>query len=272
MRPYKQRHEEIFKTVEIKNYDESKTNNNDQQNEHTVIEPDTQDLPNQVEENVSNSVRDNFFALWPRSNESQPKKELIVHPKVLNLSSVSLTPSQIQISSKGLKFTPALQRNLPKIEKYIKDFTRKRRLVEFFSENPELDTPDSSLLKSKSNFCPPQNRNSTLESVIKFLQKQSFYKDNFKNKSNISKQEWQDVLNLKKNKDIIIKKADKGRAFVIMNTKHCLKVISDHLNDETTYKMVEANCDAKVMKGIAKIIKKYKDNLIKKEREYLTNF
>ena len=189
MRPYKQRHEEIFKTVEIKNYDESETNNNDQQNEHTVIEPDTQDLPNQVEENVSNSVRDNFFSLWPRSNESQPKKELIVHPKVLNLSSVSLTPSQIQISSKGLKFTPALQRNLPKIEKYIKDFTRKRRLVEFFSENPELDTPDSSLLKSKSNFCPPQNRNSTLESVIKFLQKQSFYKDNFKNKSNISKQE-----------------------------------------------------------------------------------
>ena len=115
------------------------------------------------------------------------------------------------------------------MEKYINDFTRKLRLVEFFSENPELDTPDSSLVKSKSNFCPPQNRNSTLESVIKFLQKQSFYKDNFKNKSNISKQEWQDVLNLKKNKDIIIKKADKGRVVVIMNTKHCLKIISDHL-------------------------------------------
>ena len=158
------------------------------------------------------------------------------------------------------------------MEKYINDFTRKLRLVEFFSENPELDTPDFSLVKSKSNFCPPQNRNSTLESVIRFLQKQSFYKDNFKNKSNISKQEWQDVLNLKKNKDIIIKKADKGRAVVIMNTKHCLKIISDHLNDETTYKIVEANYDAKVMKGIAKIIKKYKDNLIKKEREYLTSF
>ena len=30
--------------------------------------------------------------------------------------------------------------------------------------------------------------------------------------------------------------------------------------------MVEANCDAKVMKGIAKIIEKYKDNLTKKEK------
>ena len=48
---------------------------------------------------------------------------------------------------------------------------------------------------------------------------------------------------------------------VITNTKHYLKMISDHLNDETIYKMVEANCDAKVMKGIAK-----------NEKEYLTSF
>ena len=76
------------------------------------------------------------------------------------------------------------------MEKNIKDFTRKLRLVEFFSENRELDRPESSLVKSKSNFCPSQNRNSTLESAIKFLQKQSFYEENFKNNSNISKHEW----------------------------------------------------------------------------------
>ena len=49
-------------------------------------------------------------------------------------------------------------------------------------------------------------------------------------------------------------------------------MISDHLNDKTAYKMVEANCDANVMKGITKIIEKYKDNLMKKEEEYLTSF
>ena len=57
------------------------------------------------------------------------------------------------------------------MEKDIKDFTRKPRIVEFFLEDHELDTPGSSLVKSKSNFCPPQNLNSTLEFVIKFLQK-----------------------------------------------------------------------------------------------------
>ena len=105
-----------------------------------------------------------------------------------------------------------------------------------------------------------------MKSVIKFLQKQSFYDENFKNKFNILKHD------LKKNKDIAINDADKGGTVVIMNTKHYLKMISDNLNDETIYKMVEANCNAKVMKRIASIIEKYKDNLTKKEKEYLTSF
>ena len=96
--------------------------------------------------------------------------------------------------------------------------------------------------------------------------------ENFKSKSNISKHELQDILNLKKNKGIMIKETEKGGAVVIINTKHYLKMISDYLNDESAYKMVESNCDVKVMKGIAKIIEKYKDNLTKKEKEYLLSF
>ena len=69
-----------------------------------------------------------------------------------------------------------------------------------------------------------------------------------------------------------IKEADKGGAVVIMSTRHYLKMISDHLNDETTYKMVESNCDTKVMKGITKIIEKYKDNLTKKRKRISSKF
>ena len=36
--------------------------------------------------------------------------------------------------------------------------------------------------------------------------------------------------------------------------------------------MVESNFDSKVMKGKAKIIEKYKDNLTKREKEYLLSF
>ena len=44
------------------------------------------------------------------------------------------------------------------------------------------------------------------------------------------------------------------------------------MNDETTYNMVESNCETKVMKGITRIIEKYKDNLTKKEKEYRISF
>ena len=48
--------------------------------------------------------------------------------------------------------------------------------------------------------------------------------------------------------------------------------MSNHLNDETTYNMVESSCETKIMRGIAKIIEKYKDNLTKKENEYRISF
>ena len=47
--------------------------NNDQQNEHTIIVPDTQDVPNQIEENVRSSVRDLFFLM--AKEQRKPAKE-----------------------------------------------------------------------------------------------------------------------------------------------------------------------------------------------------
>ena len=72
IRPYKQR-QERFGTVEIENYDESETNNNDQQNGHTIIVPDTEDVPNQIEENGSTSIRNNFFLHG--QGQGRPTKE-----------------------------------------------------------------------------------------------------------------------------------------------------------------------------------------------------
>ena len=43
-------------------------------------------------------------------------------------------------------------------------------------------------------------------------------------------------------------------------------MISDHLNDETAYELIESICDAKLIKGIAKIIETYKANVTKKKK------
>ena len=47
------------------------------------------------------------------------------------------------------------------------------------------------------------------------------------------------------------------------------EMISNYLSDKATYKMFEQNCDAKVMKGIAKILEKYKNNLTKRKKNML---
>ena len=61
LKPYKQRQEEKFETVEIQNYEESQTRNNYQQIEHIIIVSNMSYVTNQTEKNVSNSVRENFF-------------------------------------------------------------------------------------------------------------------------------------------------------------------------------------------------------------------
>ena len=49
--------------MKIKNYEESETTNNDQQNEHKITVPEAQDLPSQVKGNVNNSERDGQGAM-----------------------------------------------------------------------------------------------------------------------------------------------------------------------------------------------------------------
>ena len=57
------------------------------------------------------------------------------------------------------------------MEEDIQDLPRKPILVKFILQN--LDTPDFSLVKSKSNFSFPQNQKKSLECLIKSLQKQA---------------------------------------------------------------------------------------------------
>ena len=65
-----------------------------------------------------------------------------------------------------LKFTPTPQRNVIELKKDIEDFTHKLCLREYFSNNEPKNTENESLVKNKSSFYPPHNRNKTLDTVI----------------------------------------------------------------------------------------------------------
>ena len=85
-------------------------------------------------------------------------------------------------------------------------------------------------------FTPPRNRNKTLDIVVDYLNNQNFDNPVTKNKSNLSKNEWEAMKSLKENDSIVIKEADKGGAVVVMNKTHYYNMVVKILQDEVTYK------------------------------------
>ena len=75
------------------------------------------------------------------------------------------------------------------------------------------------MAKNKSNFCPPRNRNITLDNYIDFLTKypleELLSKDTIR--SNLTREEQNALKELKDDSEIIIFEADKGGAVVVMD-------------------------------------------------------
>ena len=129
---------------------------------------------------------------------------------------------------------------------------------------------DISLVKAKSSFDTPRNRNACLEKTIDFLQQQTF-QTSCNNKSSLTKAEWKDLLALKSNSELISKQADKGVCVVLMNKPHYKRMIFQHLNDSNTYQKTDEKCDNRLMKKIGELTSKYESLLKKAEKLYLTN-
>ena len=108
--------------------------------------------------------------------------------------------------------------------------------------------------------------------VVNYLNNQNFDNAATKNKSNISKNEWEAIKSLKENDSIIIKEADKGGAVVVMNKTHYYNIVVKILQDEETYKKTNENCDKKVFKDLEKLVTKFNNCLLKEEQDFLTKF
>ena len=69
-------------------------------------------------------------------------------------------------------------------------------------------------------------------------------------KSNLSKLEWAAINDLKNDKNIEIKEADKGGSVAILSKSHYKSMILSQVNDEKTYKKSNSNPDQAIMKKI----------------------
>ena len=69
---------------------------------------------------------------------------------------------------KVLKYTPTPKGNIIKLKRDVVEFTKNPRLIGMFSsEEKEIENEiDVSLVKTKTSFHPPRNRDSCLEKTI----------------------------------------------------------------------------------------------------------
>ena len=70
----------------------------------------------------------------------------------------------------------------------IENFTRRLRLIEFFSRDYEYENEnDESIVRNKSNFCPQRDRDKHLNHAVEYLNNLPSNSEKRKFKSNFTK-------------------------------------------------------------------------------------
>ena len=167
------------------------------------------------------------------------KKENMTKSKIFNLSNKVLSQQHVNVLRRGLKFTPTPLPNKIELKNDVQQFSRKLCLLEFFykeNESEEEKYSNDSIIKNRSAFNPPRNRDEILDQNIDFLNSLNFSDLQKAPKSNLSKLKWAAINDLKNDKNIEIKEADKGGSVVILPKSHYKSTIFSQLNDEKTYK------------------------------------
>ena len=139
----------------------------------------------------------------------------------------------------------------------------------FHDDNSE---PDNLLIKLKSSWTPSKTKNDTFEDMIRKLYNLTYKKrknriDNIKDlRDDLNK-----LILRAKQKEIIIKKADKGSIVVIMSPEYYLDMCCRHLNNTEFYKELNTTDPSPIIQSrINSFAEKYKSQLTHNEHKYIT--
>ena len=171
---------------------------------------------------------------------------VFVSENVVNLSDKNLSEDQIKLLSKGLKFSPT-PRDIDKgqLKADVDAFKRRIRLSWYFKdeENSDYD-PDAFYVISGWN--PPRADN-ILETYLSLLEKEVLsVSPEGRNFSNLSFGERQALGELKSDKTIVIKEADKGSAVVVWDRQDYVAEANRQLSDSGVYEELDRDPTAEV--------------------------
>ena len=159
---------------------------------------------------------------------------------------MTLSPTELVLLGKGLTFIPTpTPPDLGKINNDLAYMFRRMRLklhfadMESESETSEFEKHLNIMFRNKSKWTPPANADVFLDAFIEAVKKDFYnlkyqsYKQN--PHKNITAEEAKALTHLKNNENIIIKKADKGAAVVVMSRDDYSKEGIRQLSDANFY-------------------------------------
>lgn len=186
--------------------------------------------------------------------------------EVINLSSHNLSSAENNLLQKGLKFvpTPANITHSPFL-KAASDFGRKIKLIRFFHYKRWCTEPftPKSIWEPPTSKIPPDiiKTISDIEKDIGNLSIPKFH-------ANIPEAEKTAIQDLKSNKSLIIKKADKGSATVLMNKQDYIFECNRQLSNSEHYEPIVESKQEENSKKITKILAEMNERGIISDKQF----
>ena len=181
-----------------------------------------------------------------KKQDSTSRKPKNQHTVVTIPENLPLSNAEKSVLSKGINFVPTSKKSDEfSTRQDVEKFLRRVQLKAFFhnkedkSDNTEKDAFET-LTAKKSKWTPPESQFASRDYFIKKCRHDVHkLKSNCNTKlSNLSKEEWTAVINLKNRNDLVIKAADKGGATVVWRTDLYQQQAIRQLSDPTFYTKV----------------------------------
>ena len=176
------------------------------------------------------------------------------------MSSKELSAHEKEVLELGIKFCPYPSSvNYFQCTKDMRAFNRRMRLKEFFADSEDRENQNPPWMKNPkvSNFTPPKNRETNLDSYLDLVNSDTLKllkTNNDEDWHNLTESQRQALEKLRKNKDLTIKSADKGGALTVMDTSGYNEAIVDMLGDKRFYKEVEEDLNPVFERDVDKIV------------------
>ena len=156
---------------------------------------------------------------------------------IFSLSNRVLSDNEIKVLEKGLDFA-LMQRkiNEPELSSDFGEFCCCMRIKWHFCNEPTLDFSEKPALHTKSSWNPSKGE-PHLEGFLSRVEEELFtVTERPVRHSNLSQEEWKAIRSLADDRNIFIKKADKGSCVVIWDHNDHITKAEKQLSNKDAYK------------------------------------